>query len=1022
MLKLRLFLCLGILSIFACQPESSKLPQENKFLQLSESEQRLPENALSAMKTIDGLRVQLFASEPMLINPTNMAIDHKGRVWVCEVNNYRLSKNISIPKREEGDRILILEDTNGDGKADKQKVFYQGKDLNNMLGIAVLGKRVVVSASPLVLEFTDENGDDVPERKDTIFTGVGGEDSDHAIHAFSFGMDGRFYFNFGNNGNQLLDKNGKPVKDKWGNEIINNGKPHRQGMVFRCEPDFTNLEVVGHNFRNNYEVAIDAFGSMWQSDNDDDGNEGTRINFVMEYGNYGYQDQVTGASWQTRRVGLEKEIPQRHWHLNDPGVVPNLIQTGAGSPTGILVYEGDLLPEKFQGQMIHAEALQNVIRAYPVQKDGAGYKGEIVEVLKSQDQWFRPSDVCVAPDGSVLVADWYDAGVGGHFMKDAQRGRIYRLAPQTNTYKMLKFDLNTAEGSVEALQNPNQDIQYQAWMKLREMGTKAESALNKLWQSKNPRHRARALWILAQIPGKGKKYVETALEDKNEDIQIMALRIIRRWDEKNLLNYISQIKNSPNWGLKREAALALRHQGTPQAAELWADLALQHTGKDRWYLEALGIGADLHADLYFKAWKEKIGKNWKTTAARDIVWRIHTQESIPMLVDLIADPKIGKEDLTRYFRAFHFKSAPDKDEQLARLLEIKHPQLRDIRVYTLGALGAEYVKGNAAIRSQLTEILPSIQGTAEWLSIVQNLELKDQQKALLAMFLKSENVDLQQEAAVTLVRFGGQDLLRNHYQSLDETAKIEFTARLGRVNNKAVVQILGQWAEDAQGSEALRRHLVECMGKTWDGQHYLQTLLEEKKLRGEIQTLAAIQMLNCWDDPVRQAGSDFLSKSGSQNGKPLPPIEQLVNREGNIVAGKAVFEKYCQTCHRVNQKGTEFGPDLSQIGKKLPKSALYAAIMFPSAGINFGFEGYAINLKNNSTLRGYILSETETTLTLKMMGGASKEIQKTEIASKETLDKSLMTEGLAPIIGEKDLINLVEYLASLKDKEVITMK
>ena len=99
-------------------------------------------------------------------------------------------------------------------------------------------------------------------------------------------------------------------------------------MVFRCDLDGSNFEVLGHNFRNNYEVAVDSFGTLWQSDNDDDGNRGVRINYVMEYGNYGYVDEMTGAGWQAKRTNMEKEIPLRHWHLNDPGVVPNLLQTG----------------------------------------------------------------------------------------------------------------------------------------------------------------------------------------------------------------------------------------------------------------------------------------------------------------------------------------------------------------------------------------------------------------------------------------------------------------------------------------------------------------------------------------------------------------------------------------------------------------------------------------------------------------------------------------------------------------------
>ena len=121
---------------------------------LSDEEKRLAEYSLSTMKIADGLEASLFASEPMLVNPTNIDIDHKGRIWVCEGHNYRLPLNPDKEKKAKGDRILILEDTNLDGVADKQTVFYQGNDVNSALGISVLGNKVIVSKSPNILVFT----------------------------------------------------------------------------------------------------------------------------------------------------------------------------------------------------------------------------------------------------------------------------------------------------------------------------------------------------------------------------------------------------------------------------------------------------------------------------------------------------------------------------------------------------------------------------------------------------------------------------------------------------------------------------------------------------------------------------------------------------------------------------------------------------------------------------------------------------------------------------------------------------
>jgi putative membrane-bound dehydrogenase-like protein len=625
---------------------------------------------LAKMKVADGFEVTLFASEPMLYNPANMDIDARGRVWVTEGVNYRVWNKWG-KLRPQGDRIVILEDTNGDGAADKETTFYQGNEINTALGICVLDNKVIVSCSPNVFVFTDENGDDKADKKEVLFTGFGGVDHDHGVHAFVFGPDGKLYFNAGDQGRQVkLPGSEAPLTDRFGIPVINDGRPYRKGMVFRCNMDGSDFQVLGHNFRNNYEVCVDSFGTMWQSDNDDDGNRGVRLNYVMDYGNFGYTDEMTGAGWNAKRTNMEKDKPEQHWHLNDPGVVPNLFQTGNGSPTGIAFYEGDLMAG-FNKHILHCDAGPRVVRAYGVKADGAGFKAEAKDLLTSSDDWFRPSDVCVAPDGSVLVADWNDAGVGGHQMADqkleSMTGRIYRVAPKGHKYQVPTVDLRIPQGAVTALQSPNHATRYLAWQSLSQGRSDSANALRRLWQSNRPEHRARAWNILVRITGREHEFINAALTDKNADIRALPLRYLRA-EKKNVIPVVKQLVLDSAPQVLRECALSLHRNPSPEAPELWAELAKKHDGKDRWYLEALGIGAATQDDKFFEEWLKQVGENWNTPAGRDIIWRIRSTKAPALLVKIIKDPKTPKEERDRYMRALDFVRGSERDAALVELL------------------------------------------------------------------------------------------------------------------------------------------------------------------------------------------------------------------------------------------------------------------------------------------------------------------------------------------------------------------
>ncbi len=961
-----------------------------------------PEEALAALEAGEGLEAALFANEPSITNPSNIDIDHRGRVWVAEIVNYRRHKG----KRPEGDRIVIVEDTDGDGKEDKQTVFYQEKDFFSPHGICVLGNRVIVSVGDQVFVLTDTNGDDKADEKKVLFTGIAGTQHDHGIHAFVFGPDGKLYFNFGNTGRQIKDAEGKPIIDMAGNEVNNKRQPYQEGMVFRCNMDGSEFETLGWNFRNNWEVTVDSFGTLWQSDNDDDGNRGVRINYVMEFGNFGYKDEFTGAGWRSPRPNIETEVPLMHWHLNDPGVVPNLLQTGAGSPTGITVYEGDLLPEIYRGAPIHCDAGPNVCRAYPVKKSGAGYTAEIAPVLTGvADRWYRPSDVSVAPDGSLMVADWYDPGVGGHGAGDLDKGRVYRVAPPGKAYKVPKFDFETATGAAEALKNPNFAVRYLAWTALHEMGAEAEPALLKLWNGDHPVFRARALWLLGKIEGKSDSYIAKAIADSDPDIRVTGVRLARQ-ESSDLVAVIRKLVGDEAPEVRRECAIALRHLDSAEMPRLWAKLAEQHDGKDRWYLEALGIGAD-------KRWDECLGalKKLEGKGAADVVWRSRGKRSAELIAMVLADPNTGAETKPRFVRALDFQPAEARDAALENILKSANGLDPATVVEVLRrASGFSLENASPAVKEAVARYLASHPGESNYYDIVKRFRITGETDALVTL----ASAKLDTNAGNALVDFRAFPAVAKAMQAKEPL--LTLLESIAATNRNEAIDWLMNYALVGAPSGNLKRAAVKALGRSRNGENKLLAAAKDGQLPDTLRFATGAVLSKSRDRRIRDEAAKVLPMPAVAGNKILPPIHELIRRKGDATKGKVVYQRACLTCHKIGEAGIDFGPALTEIGSKLAKEAMYEAIFDPSAAISFGYEGFEVKKKNGETILGYIASETDDTLSIRAPGGVTLPIRKSDIASRKQLADSLMMPNLQAAMTETELVDLIEYLGTLQKK------
>lgn len=304
----------------------------------------------------EGHEVTVWAHSPMFYNPTNMDIDQYGRVWVAEGVNYRKH----FDRRPEGDRIMVLEDSDGDGRADKSWVFVQEKFLRSPMGVAVIGNKVVVSTAPDLVVYTDNDGDAVfdaskGDTREVLLTGFNGRNHDHSLHSITVGPDGKWYFSVGNCGAYFTDNDGKTWRigagsqtsswwpkdpnladrepSSFGGQKSDDGKIYIGGFIARMNPDGTNVEILAHNLRNSYENCVTLSGNIFASDNDDQ--PACRTFGILEGANYGFASRDGSRSWQAdRRPG--QDIRTSSWRQDDPGVAPAGDVYGGGAPTGIV--------------------------------------------------------------------------------------------------------------------------------------------------------------------------------------------------------------------------------------------------------------------------------------------------------------------------------------------------------------------------------------------------------------------------------------------------------------------------------------------------------------------------------------------------------------------------------------------------------------------------------------------------------------------------------------------------------------
>jgi len=962
--------------------------------------QKPPEEALKALVIPDDMEVSLFASEPMITNPSAIDIDTHGRVWVAEIQWYR-----ARAKQPPADKIKVLEDTDGDGKADKATVFAEG--LFAPMSVCVAGDKVYVATSPDLWVYEDKNGDlkaDGPPKK--LLTGFGGFNHDHGAHSLVLGPDHKWWMSHGDTGFDVKGTDGSHIKYQW-------------GTMLRGELDGSKLEVIARNFRNPYEICVSSFGESFCSDNDNDGNFSVRICWILEGGDYGWFGRPPAKAPEGTPYG-------EHWHFRGhiPGYVPATLVTGFGSPCGMCFYEGDAFGEKYKNAPLHTDNGPREVRIYRYSPKGFGMTATSEVFMTSEgDNYFRPDDICAAPDGSLYVSDWYDGGVGGHAYNDPDRGRIYRLTPKGKKLarKEKPGPYSTIDDAIEGLKSVNLATQFMAREKLLAEGNGSVSVLKKLIEQGAPNHKARALWLLDRIGGSAADNVTTALDSTNDEFRALAVRILRRHGEKHADAILAKADDASPL-VQREVLLAVRDIQSPRALEVLAKFAEKYDGEDRYLLETINIAAGDRKELLY----ERLAKEGSLAPSRfRLLQLLNAKAAASKLVEQLGRSGIEEDTQKLLLAEAGSISSPEAGKGLLKVLNDRRVSA-EVRQLALAKLSAN-LKGSW--KSLADD--PELAGTMKALfadqqfqplvlsTIVQSnlTDLGDEVVALVAARGTSEPVRVKAIAAAAQLNAAGlADVLRPMLASRSKPIRTAAIEGLIHVQDLKPVSdlLIGNTLPPDERIAAADRLLINPTGAL-----VLLKMVDQQRLSAELATRVVGRAGSHPDANVRALFEKYLPEDQRPKklGDAIKP-EEILALQGRARRGQRIFQQstaaQCKNCHTTDGKGGLMGPDLSAIGKKYERAALLETILKPSKAISHEYVPYMVATADGRVFIGHLQSRDDKEVVL--TDAQSKTIRIAADNVEEITEQriSLMPELVLKEVTAQDAADLLAYLVSLQ--------
>ena len=1045
------------------------------------------------------LKVETFAADPLFENPVAFSIDEKGRFFISETHRYKDSifdiwkaddrwkmtdfsfrtveeRNAFLAKEyatnlsyltKDSELIRLVEDKDGDGKADASSVFADGFNKivsGTAAGVLARHGELWFTCIPDLWKFKyDSAGKKVSQ--EVLHTGYGVKISvsGHDLHGLVMGPDGKVYFSVGDRGANVKSKEGTPV------ESIDTGS------VFRCNPDGTDLEIFATGVRNPQELAFDEFGNLWAHDNDTSGDDKSRVLHIVEGGDYGWRQAYQFME------GFGPWVQERVWQGNIDDVLPPA-GYGAQGPAGLTYYPGVGLPEKYQRHFFAADFPQGVW-SYTFVPNGASYS----ITNKEHFLWgFGATDVEVGPDGNVYISDW------GKSYNMPNAGRIYRVfnPAATNNAKIAEVKKLLSEGTearsidelAKLLGHDDMRVRMDAQFALVKRGASSIAALEKIAHGKgSEREKLHGVWALAQLgrnPAAAKVLVALVKNSDAQSTEIQAhlarvagdlklqgvsadlLRLLKNSDarvrfhaamslgklkDKNALPAITAMLmsnadkdpflvhagvwalvnigdmssilsavQSENVSVRRAALLSLRRMKSPEIQQFLVDSEPRLALEAARAINDVPIPGAMHGlALQLEDCKCSFPAELKMSAFSRTI---------------NANLRLGRPENFTLIANFLFKhNVPEeaRAEALNALADWENPGPLDRVVGIYRPLTNDRVKLS---REALANLLTTpVEGASEKMSAagircVRKLKIQELAPSVLHVFLRTNaSAALRVSALQTLAELKASQL-RNAVEAgltdKEPLVRAEAIKLVGQLEPAAAAPLLEKLLT-TETDIRIGQSVYAALGDLKDGaaDQIIAKRLDEL-IAGKIQPQLQLDLLEAAEKRKEAVVGEKLKKyraTFSQSDALSEYRACLLGGDSEL--GKKLFNENdaigCLRCHAIKGKGGIVGPDLGGVAKRHPREYLLESILYPNKQIAPGFENVVLTLKDGRSVAGLVKSETDAELVLNSPEDGVMTIAKSDITKRDR-SQSAMPEGLSSLMNKRDLRNLLEYLGKLK--------